>query len=43
MQLDPEGCLPIDELLENANRQSSPLSLELSYGVMASCEKNGSS
>jgi putative RNA 2'-phosphotransferase len=39
MQLDPEGWLPIAELIENANRQGKRLSLELLHEVVASCEK----
>jgi putative RNA 2'-phosphotransferase len=39
MQLDPEGWLPIDELIENANRKGNELSLELLHDVVASCEK----
>jgi putative RNA 2'-phosphotransferase len=39
MQLDAEGWLPIDELIENANRQGKQLSLELLHEVVASCEK----
>ena len=39
MQLDPEGWLPIDELIENANREGKRLSLELLHEVVASCEK----
>ena len=39
MQLDPEGWLPIDELLQNANRTGKQLSLELLHEVVASCEK----
>jgi putative RNA 2'-phosphotransferase len=39
MQLDPEGWLPIDELIENANRKGNELSLELLHEVVASCEK----
>jgi putative RNA 2'-phosphotransferase len=39
MQLDPEGWLRIDELIENANRQGTQLSLELLHDVVASCEK----
>ncbi|MCC6509888.1 MAG: RNA 2'-phosphotransferase [Pirellulaceae bacterium] len=39
MQLDPEGWLPIDELIENANRQGKQLTLELLHEVVASCEK----
>ena len=29
MQLDPEGWLPIDELIQNASEQGKILSLEL--------------
>ena len=39
MKLDPEGWLPIDKLIENANRQGKQLSLELLHEVVASCEK----
>ena len=39
MKLDAEGWLPIDELIENANRQGKQLSLELLHEVVASCEK----
>jgi putative RNA 2'-phosphotransferase len=39
MQLDPEGWLRIDELIENANRQGTQLSLELLHDVVVSCEK----
>jgi putative RNA 2'-phosphotransferase len=39
MQLDSEGWLPIDELIQNANRQGKELSLELLHEVVASCEK----
>ncbi len=39
MQLDPEGWLPIDELIQNANREGKRLSLELLHEVVASCEK----
>ena len=39
MQLDAEGWLPIDELIENVNRQGKQLSLELLHEVVASCEK----
>ena len=39
MQLDAEGWLPIDELIENSNRQGKQLSLELLHEVVASCEK----
>ncbi len=39
MQLDLEGWLPIDELIENANRKGKELSLELLHEVVASCEK----
>lgn len=40
MQLDPEGWLPIEELIENANRQGKQLSLDLVHDVVALCEKN---
>ncbi len=39
MQLDPEGWLPIDELIANANCRGNELSLELLHEVVASCEK----
>lgn len=39
MQLDPEGWLPIDELIENANRRGKQLTLELLHEVVATCEK----
>lgn len=39
MKLDPEGWLPIDELIQNANRTGNELSLELLHEVVASCEK----
>ena len=39
MQLDPEGWLPIDELIANANRQGKQLTLELLHEVVASCDK----
>jgi len=39
MQLDSEGWLPIDELIQNANRNGKELSLELLHEVVASCEK----
>ncbi len=39
MQLDPEGWLPIDELIENANHHGKQLTLELLHEVVASCEK----
>lgn len=39
MQLDPEGWLPIDELIENANCRGKHLTLELLHKVVASCEK----
>ncbi len=39
MQLDAEGWLPIDELIENANRKGNELSRELLHDVVASCEK----
>ena len=39
MQLDPEGWLPIVDLIENANRQGKQLTLELLHEVVASCEK----
>ena len=39
MQLDPEGWLLIDELIENAKRHGKKLSLQLLHDVVASCEK----
>jgi len=39
MQLDPEGWLPMDELIANANRKGNELSLEILHDVVASCEK----
>jgi putative RNA 2'-phosphotransferase len=39
MQLDPEGWLAIDELIENANRSGTPLSLELLHEVVATSDK----
>ena len=39
MQLDSEGWLPIDELIENANRTGKRLTLELLHEVVATCEK----
>jgi putative RNA 2'-phosphotransferase len=39
MQLAPEGWLPINELIENANRQGKQLTLELLHEVVATCEK----
>ena len=39
MQLDPEGWLPIDELIQNASEQGKILSLELLHEVVASWEK----
>ena len=39
MQLDPEGWLLIDELIENANRHGKKLSMELLHNVVAACEK----
>lgn len=39
MQLDPEGWLPIEELIRNANRAGKPLTLELLHEVVAACEK----
>ena len=39
MQLDAEGWLPIDELIEHANLQGEQLSLSLLHEVVASCEK----
>jgi putative RNA 2'-phosphotransferase len=39
MKLDPEGWLPIDELIENANRQGKQWTLSLLHEVVASCVK----
>jgi putative RNA 2'-phosphotransferase len=39
MQLDSEGWLPVDELIQNAIRQGKTLTLELLHEVVASCEK----
>lgn len=39
MQLDSQGWLPIEALLENANRHGQPITLELLHEVVASCEK----
>ena len=39
MQLDPEGWLPIDELIENSNRRGRAITLELLHEVVANCEK----
>jgi putative RNA 2'-phosphotransferase len=39
MQLDSEGWLPVDELIQNANRKGNELTLELLHEVVASCEK----
>jgi putative RNA 2'-phosphotransferase len=39
MALDPEGWLPIDALIQNANCTGKKLSLELLHEVVASCEK----
>jgi putative RNA 2'-phosphotransferase len=39
MQLDPEGWLLIDELIENANRSGTHLSLELLHEVVATSDK----
>ncbi len=39
MQLDAEGWLPIDQLIENANRHGKSLTLDLLHEVVASCEK----
>lgn len=39
MQLDSEGWLLIDELIQNANRHSNQLSLELLHEVVATSEK----
>lgn len=39
MQLDPDGWLLIDELIENANRHGKKLSMELLHNVVAACEK----
>lgn len=39
MQLDPEGWLPIDELIENANQHGNPITLELLHEVVATNDK----
>ncbi len=39
MRLDPEGWLPIYELIEKANHQGHPLTLEVLHEVVESCEK----
>lgn len=39
MQLDTEGWLSINALLENANRHGTPITLELLHEVVGSCEK----
>lgn len=39
MQLESEGWLPIDELIVNANRCGTPLTLELLHEVVATCDK----
>ena len=39
MQLDPEGWLPIDQLIENANRHGMQLTLELLHDVVATNDK----
>lgn len=39
MQLDPEGWLAIDELIQNAELRGKHLTLELLHEVVASCEK----
>ncbi len=39
MQLDPEGWLPIDQLIENANRHGKRLTLELLHEVVATNDK----
>lgn len=39
MQLDAKGWLPINELIEQANRQGKQLSLALLHEVVASCDK----
>ena len=39
MQLDSEGWLPVDELIQNANRLGKELTLELLHEVVASCDK----
>jgi putative RNA 2'-phosphotransferase len=38
MQLDPEGWLPIDELIADANRKGKQLTLELLHEVVAPCD-----
>lgn len=38
-KLDSEGWLPIDALIEGANRHGKKLSLELLHEVVAACEK----
>ena len=40
MQLDLQGWLPIEELIENANRRGREMTLELLHEVVANCEKN---
>ena len=40
MQLDIEGWLPIDELIENANKHGKPITLELLHEVVATNDKN---
>ena len=39
MQLDSEGWLPIDELIQNTNQHGRELTLELLHEVVASCAK----
>ncbi len=39
MQLDAEGWLPIDQLIENANRHGKQLTLELLHEVVATNDK----
>jgi putative RNA 2'-phosphotransferase len=39
MQLDPEGWLAIDELIENSSRSGTPLTLELMHEVIATSDK----
>ena len=39
MQLDPEGWLPIDELIDSANRSGKSITLELVHEVVATNDK----
>ncbi len=39
MQLDSEGWLPIDELIQNANNHGKELTLDLLHEVIATCAK----